>query len=67
MEIYRVANRLFMIMEVNSQFSFEEKAKADISNPKVQEWERLMWNYQEALPFANPGEKWVLMEKIFSL
>lgn len=67
MEIYRVSNRLFMIMEVNDSFSFEKKSKADLANPKVQEWERLMWNYQQALPGARPGEKWMLMEKIFSL
>ena len=67
MEIYRLQNRLFMIMEVNDQFSFEAKAKADADNPKVQEWETLMWNFQQALPFAKPGEKWVLMNKIFSL
>lgn len=66
MEIYRLANRLFMIMEVNASFSFEKKSKADAGNPKVQEWEQLMWKYQQALPFAKPGEKWMLMEKIFS-
>lgn len=67
MEIYRLQNRLFMIMEVNEQFSFEAKARADAGNEKVQEWENLMWNFQLSLPFAKPGEKWVLMEQIFSL
>lgn len=67
MEIYRIENRLFMIMEVNESFSFEAKGKADATNAKVQEWETLMWNYQQALPFAKPGEKWLLMDKIFSL
>jgi L-rhamnose mutarotase len=67
MEIYRVGNRLLMIMEVNDGFSFEAKNKADAANPKVQEWETLMWKYQQALPFAKPGEKWLLMDKIFTL
>ena len=67
MEIYRTGNRLFMIMEVQDAFSFEKKAAADAVNPKVQEWEHLMWNYQQALPHAKPGEKWLLMDKIFSL
>ncbi len=67
LEIYRVANRLFMVMEVNEGFSFEEKSKADSSNPKVQEWEKLMWKFQKPLSFAKPGEKWVLMNKIFDL
>jgi L-rhamnose mutarotase len=67
MEIYRFGTRLFMIMEVSEHFSFEQKAEADRNNQKVQEWEELMWNYQEALPEATKGEKWVLMDKIFEL
>lgn len=65
MEIYRAGNRLFMILEVSDEFSFGKKAKEDAENQKVVEWEQLMWKYQQALPFAKPGEKWVLMEKIF--
>jgi len=67
MEIYRAGNRLFMVMEVNDAFSFEKKAEADAADPKVQEWEKLMWQFQQPLPFARPGEKWVLMDKIFQL
>ena len=67
MEIYRVGNRLFMIMDVNDDFSFEAKSKADQDNPQVQEWEKLMWKFQQPLPFAKPGEKWMLMNKIFQL
>jgi L-rhamnose mutarotase len=67
MEIYRTANRLFMIMEVNDDFSFEIKATMDSTNKKVQEWEELMWKYQQAIPGSKPGEKWKLMDKIFSL
>lgn len=67
MEIYRIENRLFMIMETTASFSFEAKAAADASNEKVQEWETLMWNYQQALPTAKEGEKWMMMKKIFDL
>lgn len=67
MEVYRFGNRLFMIMEVSDQFSFDQKAAADKANEKVQEWENLMWKYQQALPGAKAGEKWVLMDKIFEL
>ncbi len=67
MEIYRVFNRLFMIMETEEKFSFEKKNKMDSSNQKVQEWENVMWKYQQALPGAKPGEKWILMNKIFDL
>lgn len=67
MEIYSLENRLFMIMETDDSFSFETKSISDAQNPKVQEWENLMWNYQQALPFAKVGEKWMLMNKIFSV
>jgi len=67
LEIYLLGNRLFMIMEVNDSFSLEAKSKADKENVKVQEWEDLMWKYQQALPAAKPGEKWLLMEEIFKL
>jgi len=67
MEIYLLGTRMFMIMEVSETFSFEAKAKADRVNPKVQEWEELMWNFQKPLPGAKPGEKWLLMERIFEL
>lgn len=67
MEIYRFANRLFLIMETEDDFSLEQKAREDEQNPKVQEWETLMWTYQQALPGAKEGEKWMLMERIFKL
>jgi L-rhamnose mutarotase len=67
MEIYLLGTRLFMIMEVNESFSFEAKAAADSANPKVREWEELMWRFQKALPQAQPGEKWLLMERVFKL
>ena len=67
MEIYLLGTRMFMIMEVDESFSFERKATADAANPKVREWEELMWKFQQPLPTAAPGEKWMLMEKIFEV
>lgn len=67
MDIYRVENRLFMIMEVDDDFSFEKKERIDNMNPVVQEWEALMWAYQQAIPGSSSGEKWRLMEKIYEL
>jgi len=67
MEIFRVSNRLFMIIEADESFNFEKKASMDAMNPRVQKWEELMWNYQQKLPFAKRDEKWVLMNKIFDL
>jgi L-rhamnose mutarotase len=67
LEIYLLGCRLFMILEVNDFFSFEKKAESDRNNPFVQEWENLMWKFQQSLPEARPGEKWLLMERIFKL
>src|SRR5438309_7531488 len=63
-EIYLMGTRMVMILEVNDYFSFEAKARADQKNPKVQEWEELMWKFQQPLPEAKLGEKWLLMERI---
>jgi L-rhamnose mutarotase len=67
MEIYLLGTRMFMIMLVNEGFSFADKTRADELNPKVQEWEKLMWKFQRPLPQAKPGEKWLLMERVFKL
>ena len=67
MQIYLTGNRLFMIMEVDGTFDPAKKATMDSVNPKVREWEELMWKFQQALPWAKEGEKWVGMEKIFQL
>lgn len=67
MEIYRTGNRLMMIMETNDGYDETAKAASDAANPKVQEWEQLMWKFQQPLPWAKEGEKWVLMDQIFQL
>ena len=67
MQIYRYGTILCMIMEVNNEFSFEKKQLADSANEKVQEWEELMWKYQQPFADAAKNEKWMLMDKIFDL
>jgi L-rhamnose mutarotase len=67
MQIYRVENRLMMIMIVDDHFSFAKKNAIDSTNEKVLEWEKLMWKYQRSLPGSKPGEKWRMMELIFDL
>jgi len=65
MQIYRVGNRMFMIIETDDDFSLEKKAEIDAKYPENAKWEELMWSYQQALPFAKPGEKWMPMKKVF--
>lgn len=65
MSIYRTGNRLIMQLETKDSFSFEEKASMDLANPKVQEWEKLMSEFQQRIPWASPNTKWVLTEEVF--
>ena len=67
MEIYRTANRLFMIMDVSDDFSLEQKSEMDLKNSKVREWENFMSKFQQSLTWAQEGEKWVEMKKIYKL
>lgn len=67
MQIYRAGNRLFMLMEVDADFSAARKVQTDAANPRVRAWEAMMDKFQQALPCAAPGEKWVPMHRIFSL
>lgn len=67
LDIYCTGNRLFMIIEADADFTFEKKSAMDENNAKVQEWESLMWKFQQALPWAKSGEKWILMDKIFEI
>lgn len=66
-EIYLLGTRMVMVLRTTDEFSFEKKAAADRANPRMQAWEDLMWKFQRPTPQAKPGEKWVLMERIFGL
>jgi len=67
LELYRSGNRLFMLLDTNEHFSFDKKKKIDDEDPVVQKWEALMSTYQQPLPWAKQGEKWVLMKTLFKL
>ena len=66
-KIFRIENRLTMTLLTTDEFDFQQKAIADAQNPIVQDWENLMWKYQQALPTALPNQKWMTMKQIFSL
>src|SRR5882724_11671809 len=66
-EIFRTGNRLVLVLDVPADFDPAAKAAADAADSRVQAWETLMWKYQQALPWAQAGQKWVPMHRIFSL
>ena len=63
-QLYRIGTRLVMLFETDDTFSFERKAEID-AQPRIQAWEELMAKYQQPLPEAAAGQKWVPMECIF--
>ena len=67
MQIWRLGTRLFMVMDTAPDFNAEAFARAGASDPRVQEWEALMWRFQQPTPWTRPGEKWASMSQIFSL
>jgi L-rhamnose mutarotase len=67
LQILRCGNRLIMVIEASAEFSITTLAAQESVNPRVRAWEDLMWRFQLPLPFANAGEKWVPMKRVFSL
>lgn len=67
LEIFLAGNRMVMMLTPGPDFDPVKKAEADANNPDVQAWEKLMWEFQQSLPFAAPGQKWVQMERIYAL
>ena len=65
LEIFRCGNRLVMVMDAPPGFAGADPAAPAIG--RAAQWEELMWQFQQSLPFAEPGQKWVPMQRIFSL
>ncbi|GLQ51479.1 L-rhamnose mutarotase [Dyella flava] len=66
MEIFCTGNRLVMVVQV-AEWSDASPRKRDVVDAKTREWEALMDRYQQRLPWAEVGQKWVPMRRIFSL
>jgi len=67
MQIFRTGTRLVMLMRVSATFDADAKAAADAASERVQAWEALMSTFQQPLPWAAAGQKWVPMQRIFDL
>jgi L-rhamnose mutarotase len=68
MEIYRLGTRMVMLMETDdARYNADAMALATQNNPKIREWEELMWKFQAPTPWTPEGEKWVAMARIFAL
>ncbi|NUU00699.1 L-rhamnose mutarotase [Herbaspirillum robiniae] len=68
MEIYRLGTRMTMVMDTDDAvYDAAAMAAAMESDPKVREWEELMWRFQAPTPWTPAGQKWMAMERIFDL
>jgi L-rhamnose mutarotase len=67
MEIYRIHNRLFMIIDTGPEFDFERDMERLSHLPRQSEWEAFVAHYQNSGKNEQAKEKWKLMKQVFSL
>jgi len=67
MQIFRTANRMFMLMETSDDYDPQCAAAYFESDAKSQQWELLMDKFQQRLVWAPADEKWVPMDCCFQL
>lgn len=67
MQIYRIGNHLFMIVEIPEDANINEVFDQMGKFPRQQEWAQYMNTFQQRLRAANPGEHWAVMSPVFLL
>ena len=67
MQIFRTANRMFMLMQTSDDYDPQRAAAYFESDAKSQQWEQLMDKFQQRLVGAPANEKWVPMDCCFQL
>lgn len=67
MQIYILANRLFMIVDTTDEFDWEKDNARLATLPRQAEWEARMSKFQVSRPGQASHQKWQLMEQIFGL
>lgn len=67
MQIYRMGNRLFMIVDTVDEFDWVEDNKRLADLPRQAEWENYMSKFQVSKEGQASHEKWQMMKPIFLL
>lgn len=67
MEIYILANKLFMIMDTTPDFDHDKSMALLATLPRQAEWEKHMAQFQNTSENATADEKWQVMERIYKL
>lgn len=68
LEIFRLGTRMVMLMDTDDTlFDPAKMTEAERGNPRIAEWEALMWRFQAPTPWTPEGSKWTPMTMIFRL
>ncbi|WP_165043511.1 L-rhamnose mutarotase [Dysgonomonas sp. ZJ709] len=67
MEIYLIDNISFMIVETPLDFDWDEAFGRLATYERQAEWEAFIGKFQKATEGQRSEEKWVLIERVFSL
>ena len=68
LEIFRLGTRMVMLMDTDDAvFDAQRMAAAQHDDPRIREWESLMWRFQAPTPWTPEGTKWTAMQSIFRL
>jgi hypothetical protein len=63
--IFRNGRQLILVISIPKGESLDKlNPRTTENNPRVNEWNKLMGKYQEGLPGAGAGVKWVFLERI---
>ena len=65
MQIYRLGNRLFMIVDTVDSFDWDRDMARLATLPRQAEWEAYVAQFQGCDPAAPSSAKWQLMDMIF--
>jgi hypothetical protein len=63
--VFRQGRQLMLVISIPHGASLDElNPKTTLHNPRVDDWNKLMKQYQEGLPGTKPGETWVFLKPV---
>lgn len=67
MQIYRIGNRLFMLVDYDENTNLKDIFDKMSTMPRQTKWAKLMAGFQKKLAETQSGEQWALMKPVFLL
>ena len=63
--MFRQGRQLMLVISIPHGANLDElNPKTSLNNPRVDDWNALMKQYQEGLPGTKPGEVWVFLQPV---